>query len=111
MPPSAQAASRPNLRARAHMRRAGERGARGERGAGRGGGRVAGGARLPPSRMSLLATVVTSRAPVAPNGWPIESDPPWTLNLSICTSPTLGSPPSFSSYHACESSARRLRPF
>lgn len=43
---------------------------------------------LPPSFSSLLAAVVTSRTPVAPNGWPIDSEPPHVLNLSIGGTPT-----------------------
>mmetsp|Transcript_11168 Transcript_11168/g.29073 ORF Transcript_11168/g.29073 Transcript_11168/m.29073 type:complete len:206 (+) Transcript_11168:290-907(+) len=65
-------------------------------------------AKRPSSRMRRLAAVVTRRAPVAPNGWPSESEPPCTLNLSIGTAPTLSMPPSRSLANASESSAVRL---
>lgn len=43
---------------------------------------------LPPSLSSLLAAVVTNRTPVAPNGWPIDNEPPQVLNFSIGGTPT-----------------------
>ena len=43
---------------------------------------------VPSSLMSRLAAVVTRRHPVAPNGWPIESEPPQRLNLSSGISPS-----------------------
>src|SRR6185312_8980971 len=51
------------------------------------------------------ARVVTRRAPVAPNGWPIAIDPPITLVRSQSTSPTGPARPSRSAQadepHAC----------
>ena len=39
-------------------------------------------AKRPPSLMSRLAAVVTRRTPVAPNGWPIDREPPHVLIFS-----------------------------
>jgi hypothetical protein len=46
------------------------------------------------SGCSSLAMVVTMRAPVAPNGWPMATEPPCTLSLAGSTSPTALSRPS-----------------
>lgn len=42
----------------------------------------------PPSFFSRCATVVTRRQPVAPNGCPMDSEPPHMLNLSMGGEPT-----------------------
>ena len=47
-------------------------------------------AREPFSSRSLLAAVVTSRAPVAPNGWPMEREPPQLFSFSMGMAPNLG---------------------
>ena len=57
---------------------------------------------------SRCASVVTSRAPVAPNGWPIAIEPPITLVRSQSTSPTGPGSPSRSA-QACEPHACTLR--
>lgn len=44
----------------------------------------------PPSFLSRCATVVTRRQPVAPNGCPMESEPPHRLNFSMGGVPTWG---------------------
>jgi len=44
-------------------------------------------AKRPPSLISRLAAVVTSRTPVAPNGWPIDNEPPQVFSFSIGSTP------------------------
>ena len=44
-------------------------------------------------RRISLASVVVTRAPVAPNGWPMAIEPPITLNVSRSTSPTRSARP------------------
>ena len=57
-------------------------------------------------RRISLASVVTRRAPVAANGWPMAIDPPITLVRSQSTSPTGPGSPSRSAQlrepHACD---------
>ena len=44
-------------------------------------------AKRPPSLISRLAAVVTRRTPVAPNGWPIDREPPQVLSFSSGKTP------------------------
>src|SRR5690606_10168903 len=61
----------------------------------------------PSSCSRRLAAVVSRRAPVAPNGWPSESDPPQRLTLSSPTCAKRPSSPRLSRPKASESSAAR----
>ncbi len=59
-----------------------------------------------PSRSeSSLASAATMRPPVAPNGWPAPSEPPWTLSLARSIEPSGSARPSLSEQNAGSSHA------
>ena len=51
------------------------------------------------------ASAATIRPPVAPNGWPAPSEPPWTLSLSRSIAPSGASSPSLSVQYVGSSQA------